>query len=186
MGVHGMFFKTGSCFDEMRLTFFSTWDAEAILEQQPGSQGPPCSPPCSPKLNLRSCESGMQVGCLELFRTKTLGYWELTGSPNHRWKHRCSNECPLALLSLKGTTAQRPFFKAGGTLTNKQPPWIKNLKLLPQKHYRVPRNEKNHQKIKNHRNMILNPKTCPHFSNWSSWSSRWTTFLRKKSRRVMG
>ena len=120
------------------------------------------------------------------FGKKTLGYWELTRSPNHRWKDRCSNECPLALLSLKGTTAQRPFFKAGGTLTNKQPPWIKNLKLLPQKHYRVPRNEKNHQKIKNHRNMILNPKTCPHFSNWSSWSSRWTTFLRKKSRRVMG
>lgn len=78
MGVHSMFFKKGYCFDEMRLTFFSTWDAEAILEQQPGSQGPPCSPPCSPKLNLRSCESGMQVGCLELFRTKkhlAIGSW---------------------------------------------------------------------------------------------------------------
>ena len=32
MGVHWMFFKKGYCFDEMRLTFFSTWDVEAILE----------------------------------------------------------------------------------------------------------------------------------------------------------
>ena len=34
----GMFPKKGYCFDEMRLTFFSTWDAEAILEKSLGAK----------------------------------------------------------------------------------------------------------------------------------------------------
>ncbi len=33
-----MFPKKGYCFDEMRLTFFSTWDAEAILEKSLGAK----------------------------------------------------------------------------------------------------------------------------------------------------
>lgn len=32
MGVQGMFLKKGYFFDEMHLTFFSTWDVEAMLE----------------------------------------------------------------------------------------------------------------------------------------------------------
>lgn len=164
-----MFFKKGYCFDEMRLTFFSTWDAEAILDLKSlARQGPPCSPPCSPKLNLRSCESGMQVGCLELFRNKNtwlLGADWIAKPPVERPVFK---RVPPCAFEFERDNCAETILQSRWNSNQQAASLNQEFETSAQKYYRVPRNEKNHQKIKNHRNMILNPKTCPHFSNWSS------------------